>query len=71
MGGGARVVLVNPYREPGMERYWVPSNLGSALFGVGMALYGYCPGTGVAATATSVSPMISTTGMIGRSPGRS
>jgi len=30
---GARVVVVNPYREPGMERYWVPSNLESALFG--------------------------------------
>ena len=26
--------------------------LGSALFGVGMVLYGYCPGTGVAAIAT-------------------
>lgn len=26
--------------------------LGSAIFGVGMALYGYCPGTAVAAMAT-------------------
>ena len=26
--------------------------IGSALFGVGMALYGYCPGSGVAAVAT-------------------
>lgn len=26
--------------------------LGAALFGVGMVLYGYCPGTGVAAVAT-------------------
>ncbi len=26
--------------------------LGSAIFGVGMALYGYCPGTAVAAIAT-------------------
>ena len=26
--------------------------LGSAIFGVGMALYGYCPGSGVAAAAT-------------------
>jgi molybdopterin-dependent oxidoreductase alpha subunit len=30
---GTKVVLVNPYLEPGMERYWVPSNLKSALFG--------------------------------------
>ncbi|MDT8369294.1 MAG: FdhF/YdeP family oxidoreductase [Longimicrobiales bacterium] len=30
---GTRVVMVNPYREPGMERYWIPSILDSALFG--------------------------------------
>lgn len=30
---GTRVVLINPYREPGMERYWVPSIPESALFG--------------------------------------
>lgn len=30
---GARVVSVNAYREPGLERYWIPSNLDSALFG--------------------------------------
>jgi molybdopterin-dependent oxidoreductase alpha subunit len=30
---GARVVSINAYREPGMERYWVPSNASSALFG--------------------------------------
>ncbi|HEX5615832.1 MAG TPA: FdhF/YdeP family oxidoreductase [Acidimicrobiia bacterium] len=30
---GARVVVVNPFREPGLERYWVPSNVESALFG--------------------------------------
>jgi molybdopterin-dependent oxidoreductase alpha subunit len=29
----ARVVVVNPYLEPGLERYWVPSNAESALFG--------------------------------------
>ncbi len=30
---GAKVLVVNPYREPGLERYWVPSNAESALFG--------------------------------------
>ncbi len=30
---GTKVAMVNPYCEPGMERYWVPSNAGSALFG--------------------------------------
>jgi molybdopterin-dependent oxidoreductase alpha subunit len=30
---GARVVVVNPYLEPGLESYWVPSSLESALFG--------------------------------------
>ncbi len=30
---GARVLVVNPYREPGMDRYWIPSDVDSALFG--------------------------------------
>ncbi len=30
---GAKVILVNPYMEPGMDRYWVPSTVSSALFG--------------------------------------
>jgi molybdopterin-dependent oxidoreductase alpha subunit len=30
---GTRIVVVNPYREPGLERYWVPSVVSSALFG--------------------------------------
>ncbi len=34
---GTRVVLVNPYREPGMDRYWIPSVAGSALFGTDVA----------------------------------
>jgi molybdopterin-dependent oxidoreductase alpha subunit len=33
---GCRVVVVNPYLEPGLERYWVPSNVESALFGTTM-----------------------------------
>ena len=27
---GTRVAVVNPFREPGLERYWVPSNADSA-----------------------------------------
>jgi molybdopterin-dependent oxidoreductase alpha subunit len=34
---GTRVAVVNSYREPGMERYWVPSNVESALFGTKIA----------------------------------
>ncbi len=34
---GARIAVVNPYREPGLERYWVPSILESALFGTKLA----------------------------------
>ena len=30
---GTKVAVVNPYREPGMDRYWVPSTPESALFG--------------------------------------
>jgi len=30
---GTRIAVVNPYREPGLERYWIPSVTRSALFG--------------------------------------
>jgi len=30
---GTKVIVVNPVREPGLERYWVPSIPSSALFG--------------------------------------
>lgn len=30
---GAKVVVINPYLEPGLERYWVPSKAESFLFG--------------------------------------
>ena len=30
---GCRVVVVNPFLEPALERYWVPSNAESAIFG--------------------------------------
>lgn len=34
---GTRIVLVNTLREPGMERYWIPSTVESALFGTQLA----------------------------------
>ena len=34
---GTRVAVVNPMREPGMERYWIPSKAESALFGTRIA----------------------------------
>lgn len=39
--------------------------LGAALFGVGMVIYGYCPGTGVAAIATgSLHALVGFAGML-------
>ncbi len=43
---GTEVVLVNPYREPGMERYWVPSTLTSAAFGTDIMDYWFPVSTG-------------------------
>ncbi|BAY19304.1 molybdopterin-dependent oxidoreductase alpha subunit [Nostoc sp. HK-01] len=34
---GTKIVVINTYREPGMERYWVPSIIESALFGTKFA----------------------------------
>src|SRR6266550_1215706 len=34
---GTKVLVVNPFREPGLESYWVPSSVESALFGTKMA----------------------------------
>jgi hypothetical protein len=34
---GTKVFVVNPYVEPGLERYWVPSVVESALFGTRIA----------------------------------
>jgi molybdopterin-dependent oxidoreductase alpha subunit len=34
---GTRVAVVNPHREPGLERYWVPSSAESALLGTRMS----------------------------------
>ena len=34
---GAEIAVVNPYREPGLERYWIPSIPGSAVLGTAIA----------------------------------
>ena len=34
---GTRIAVINPYREPGLERYWIPSVTESALFGTRLA----------------------------------
>ncbi len=34
---GTKIFVVNPYIEPGMERYWIPSVAESALFGTKLA----------------------------------
>ncbi|MCE9596017.1 MAG: FdhF/YdeP family oxidoreductase [Planctomycetes bacterium] len=34
---GARILAINAYREPGLERYWVPSTPESAVFGTNLA----------------------------------
>jgi molybdopterin-dependent oxidoreductase alpha subunit len=33
---GTRIVVVNPFREPALERYWVPSVARSAVFGTAL-----------------------------------
>jgi molybdopterin-dependent oxidoreductase alpha subunit len=34
---GTKIVVVNPLREPGLERYWIPSITRSAFFGTRLA----------------------------------
>ncbi|HKG20914.1 MAG TPA: FdhF/YdeP family oxidoreductase [Blastocatellia bacterium] len=43
---GTRVAVINPYIEPGLERYWVPSVAESALFGTRIADHFYQVHTG-------------------------
>lgn len=43
---GARIALVNPYREPAMERYWIPSTPTSAVFGTELADWWFPVSTG-------------------------
>jgi uncharacterized membrane protein YedE/YeeE len=66
--GGIGVLVLHRLDE---ARYHIKSAdmlgviLGSAIFGVGMVIYGYCPGTGVAAVATgSVHALVGFAGML-------
>ena len=34
---GTKIVVVNPFREPGLDRYWIPSVFESAMFGTKLA----------------------------------
>ena len=34
---GTKILVVNPYKEPGLERYWIPSVMESAVFGTKLA----------------------------------
>lgn len=67
--GGVGVLLLN---SAGLANYHIkPANmlgvvLGAALFGVGMVLYGYCPGTAIAAAASgSVHALVGLAGLLG------
>ena len=66
--GGIGVLVL---QRLGLAQYHVKAadmlavSLGAAIFGVGMAIYGYCPGTGVAAVATgSVHALVGFLGML-------
>jgi molybdopterin-dependent oxidoreductase alpha subunit len=43
---GAAVAVVNPFREPGLERYWIPSIAESSLFGTRLADHWFHVDTG-------------------------
>ena len=43
---GTEVAVVNPLREPGLERYWIPSIAESALFGTKLADHWFAVHTG-------------------------
>ena len=34
---GTKIIVVNPYKEPSMDKYWIPCNPESALFGTKIA----------------------------------
>src|SRR5712671_2868203 len=43
---GAQIAVVNPYREPGLERYWIPSIPESAISGTRLADHWFDVDTG-------------------------
>lgn len=47
---GTRVLVVNPFREPALERYWVPSVPSSAVFGTAITddFFAVAPGGDIA-----------------------
>jgi molybdopterin-dependent oxidoreductase alpha subunit len=57
---GTRVVVINPYREPGLERYWIPSVFESAMFGTKIAdeFFQVCTGGDKAFIAGVIKHMI-------------
>lgn len=66
--GGIGVYVLHQF---GLAQYHIkPADMlavvsGAALFGVGMVLYGYCPGTGVAAVGTgSIHALVGFVGML-------
>lgn len=66
--GGLGVFVLH---SAGLAAYHIkPANLlavalGAVLFGIGMAVYGYCPGTGLAATGTgSLHALVGAVGMV-------
>src|SRR5690625_1303836 len=34
---GTKIIIINPHYEPAMDKYWIPSNVESALFGTKLA----------------------------------
>ena len=66
--GGIGIYLLHQF---GLAQYHIKSAdmlavvLGAIIFGVGMVLYGYCPGTGVAAVGTgSIHALVGFVGML-------
>lgn len=47
---GTKIIMVNPYREPAMDKYWIPSDPESALFGTRVTdtFYQVVPGGDIA-----------------------